>query len=100
GDLEAQIRGSRYGWNIRLISIDALVRLLRLKETVADPAILQKISGILVPREFTRVDGIIDLVFATAEDVRQEADADDVEPDTDARMPTAGISILSSSGFN
>lgn len=33
GDLEAQIRGSRYGWNIRLISIDALVRLLRLKET-------------------------------------------------------------------
>lgn len=59
GDLEAQIRGSRYGWNIRLISIDALVRLLQLKETVADPAILDKIVGILLPREFTRVDGII-----------------------------------------
>lgn len=74
GDLEAQIRGSRYGWNIRLISVDALVRLVRLKETVDDPAILMKISGILTPQEFTKVDGIIDLVFATAEDVKPEAD--------------------------
>ncbi len=82
GDLEAQIRGSRYGWNIRLISVDALLRLLALKETVADPAILQKIAGILVPMEFTRVDGIIDLVFDTAKDVRQDAEAGAEGPDT------------------
>lgn len=90
GDLEAQIRGSRYGWNIRLISIDALVRLLRLKETVADPAILQKIVGILLPREFTRVDGIIELVFATAEDVREDAEAavDDPDVESSTAKPT------------
>ena len=28
GDLEAQIRGSRYAWEIRIISVDALLRLL------------------------------------------------------------------------
>ena len=33
-NLESQIRGSRYAWNIRVISVDALTRLMRLKETV------------------------------------------------------------------
>jgi hypothetical protein len=28
GELEAQIRGSRYAWDVRLISIDALLRLM------------------------------------------------------------------------
>ena len=71
-DLEAQIRGSRYAWNIRLISVDALVRLMRLKEEVDDPQIIQRISAILIPREFTKLDEIINLVFTTAEDVREE----------------------------
>ena len=32
GDLEAQIRGSRHAWDIRIISVDALLRLLTIKE--------------------------------------------------------------------
>jgi hypothetical protein len=28
GDLEAQIRGSRHAWDVRLISVDALLRLM------------------------------------------------------------------------
>lgn len=32
GELEAQIRGSRHAWDIRLISADALLRLVKLKE--------------------------------------------------------------------
>ena len=28
GDLEAQIRGSRHAWDVRLISVDALIRLM------------------------------------------------------------------------
>jgi hypothetical protein len=72
GDLEAQIRGSRHAWDIRLISVDSLIRLLTLKEEVEDPQIIGKICAILIPREYTRVDGIIDLVFSTAEDVKEE----------------------------
>lgn len=77
GDLEAQVRGSRHAWDIRLISVDALLNLMRLKEELEDPIILEKISGILTPQEFTRVDGIIDLVFLTAEDVTEEGEADE-----------------------
>lgn len=69
GDLEAQIRGSRHAWDIRLISVESLIRLLRLKETLDDPNIVQKICTILTPQEYTRVDGIIDLVFWAAEDI-------------------------------
>jgi hypothetical protein len=69
GDLEAQIRGSRHAWDIRLISVESLIRLMKLKETVEDPTVIRKICTILTPQEFTRVDGIIDLVFSTAEEV-------------------------------
>lgn len=75
-DLEAQIRGSRYAWNIRIISVDALIRLLLLKEGVDDPKIIQKISTILIPREFTKLDEIIDIVFSTAEDVKEDSPAE------------------------
>ena len=37
GDLEAQIRGSRYAWDVRLISIASLFRLLAVKDAVDDP---------------------------------------------------------------
>jgi hypothetical protein len=75
-DLEAQIRGSRYAWNIRLISVDALIRLMTLKEEVEDPKIIHRISAILIPREFTKLDEIINMVFAAAEDVKEETPID------------------------
>jgi hypothetical protein len=71
GDLEAQIRGSRHAWDVRLISVDALQRLLALKEEVGDPIIIRKIHEILIPREFTRLDEIADILFSTAEDIKQ-----------------------------
>ncbi len=80
GDLEAQIRGSRHGWDIRLISVDALLHLMRLKENLEDPLIVRKIRNILTPQEFTKVDGIVDIVFATTEDVRQADDVTDAKP--------------------
>src|SRR5262249_39418367 len=33
GELEAQVRGSRYAWDMRLISVDALLNLVRIKES-------------------------------------------------------------------
>lgn len=73
GDLEAQVRGSRFAWNIRLISVDALLRLLRIKEELEDQDTVDRIRAILMPREYTRVDGIIDLVFKATEEVRIDA---------------------------
>jgi hypothetical protein len=86
GDLEAQIRGSRHAWDIRLISIDSLLRLMLLKENVDDPQIIQQVCDILIPKEFTRLDHIIDIVFLTAEEAKQESEDIDVPPTTDSRV--------------
>jgi hypothetical protein len=72
GDLEAQIRGSRHAWDVRLISVDALLRLVKLKEEVEDPKIIEQICAVLIPKEYTRLDSIVDIVFSAAEDVKEE----------------------------
>jgi hypothetical protein len=75
---EAQVRGSRYAWDIRLLGVNSLFRLLKLKETLDDPKVEKQIQGVLFPQEFTRLDGIIDLVFATAEDAQLQETSDAV----------------------
>jgi len=70
GDLEAQVRGSRHAWDIRQISIDALIRLVGLKETTEDDTVV-KIRDTLIPFEYTRVDKIIDIAFTAAKEVGQ-----------------------------
>jgi len=72
GDLEAQIRGSRHAWDMRVISVEALLRMLKLKEEVEDPSILKRMHEILIPCEFTRLDPIVEIAFAAVEDVKQE----------------------------
>ncbi len=37
GELEAQVRGSRHAWGIRLISADSLIKLIQLKENAEGP---------------------------------------------------------------
>jgi hypothetical protein len=77
GDLEAQIRGSRYAWELRIISVDGLLRLLFIKEEVEDPKIIQRVHSILIPREFTRLDEIVDVLFSTTEEIKHDEDAED-----------------------
>lgn len=69
GDLEAQIRGSRHAWDVRVVSVDALKRLVTLKENAEEDATVTRIRGLLRPFEYTRLDNIIDAVFTTAKDV-------------------------------
>ena len=71
-ELEAQIRGSRYAWSVRVLGVQSLVRLLKLKETLGDPGVERQIQEILIPQEFTRLDRIVDLVFVTAEEAQTE----------------------------
>ncbi len=79
GELEAQVRGSRHAWDIRLISADALTKMLILKENSDEEETGRKIRSILVPVEYTRVDALVDVVFTAASDI--EAEIDDAPPD-------------------
>jgi hypothetical protein len=67
GDLEAQVRGSRHAWSFRIISADALAKLVTLKEN-SELASVSKIHELLVPFEYTRLDRIIDIAFTVAKD--------------------------------
>jgi hypothetical protein len=67
GDLEAQIRGSKHAWDIRLISTDALMKLVRLKES-AEASTTEKIHELLQPFEYTRLDKIVDIAFTAAQE--------------------------------
>jgi hypothetical protein len=69
GELEAQIRGSRHAWDMRLISADALIKLVQLKENSEGSETGQKIRSLLIPREYTRLDEMIDVMFTTAKEV-------------------------------
>jgi len=69
GELEAQVRGSMHAWDIRLISTDALLQLVRLKETTDQEETGVRIREILIPKEYTKLDFLIETVFATAQDV-------------------------------
>lgn len=92
-ELEAQVRGSRYAWSVRLLGIRSLLKLLKTNESLDDPSVRRQIQSLLYPQEFTRLDRIIDLVFATAED-SQEAE-DEVttanEGDEDYKSPPAAF---------
>jgi hypothetical protein len=76
GDFEAQIRGSRYAWDVRMISIDALIRLAKVKEASADEDTTTKIRNLLIPVEYTKLDGIIDVIFTTAVDIEDSTSMD------------------------
>ena len=81
GDLEAQIRGSRHAWDMRVISAEALLRLLNIKEEVEDPTTVRRIHEILIPCEFTKLDPIVEIAFAAVEDIRQEPEAEEGDGD-------------------
>lgn len=80
GDLEAQIRGSRHAWDIRLMSTDSLINLLDLKENLNDTKTIQQINELLKPKEYTRIDDLINLIFITSKDIQlEESDQQETE---------------------
>lgn len=72
GALEAQVRGSRYAWEMRLISVEGLIKLVQIKEKSDDPTSLLQIRQLLQPFEYTKIDKIIDVIFTTAADVESQ----------------------------
>jgi hypothetical protein len=76
GELEAQVRGSRHAWDIRLISVDALLNLVRIKESADSQETIAKIRRLLTPLEYTRLDQLVDVVFTTTQDVETAVSAE------------------------
>lgn len=101
GELEAQVRGSRHAWDVRIISVDALLKLARLKQETDDPETAEKIRALFIPVDYTRLDGIIDIMFTTAADVgaavveeavtSQEVDAGASSPEEGAESGLTAI---------
>ena len=93
GELEAQVRGSRHAWDMRLISADALIKLIQLKENAEGPDTGRKIRSLLVPREYTRLDEMVDVMFTTAKDVESVSEAVDMEEEQAAEVGDAPAKI-------
>lgn len=94
GELEAQVRGSRHAWDIRLISTDSLIKLVQIKENAEGIETGTKIRSLLIPMEYTRLDPMVDVMFAAAKDVEaaSELPADDEEELTSQVDGTTGRS--------
>jgi len=71
------ISRSRHAWDVRLISLEALLRLAEVKEELSDWETSNKINQLLRPVEYTRLDGIVELLFAAKRDLEL---ADTVAP--------------------
>jgi hypothetical protein len=79
GELEAQVRGSPHAWDVRLISAEALIKLVRVKESTDASETALKIRSLLTPMEYTRLDKMIDVMFTAATDVETAVTAEDVQ---------------------
>ena len=69
GGLEAQIKGSKHAWDIRLISTDSLIKLLTIKQELEDAQTIQQITELLKPKEYIRIDQLIELIFVKSKDL-------------------------------
>ncbi|WP_116091387.1 hypothetical protein [Sphingomonas crusticola] len=74
GELEAQIRGSRHAWDIRVISAEALIKLVLLKENTESDETGLKMRSLLTPIEYTRLDRMVDVMFTTAVDLEDDSE--------------------------
>jgi hypothetical protein len=73
--LEAQVRGSRHAWAMRIIGMDALIKLMEVNLSTSSKEVTEKIHAILKPIEYTRIDKIVDVIFSAAEDKDLDIDS-------------------------
>lgn len=89
GELEAQIRGSRHAWDVRLISIEALLKLLQVKENSNEVETGTKIRSLFNPVEYTRLDRLVDVVFTAATDVEVVSPSSETVDGIDTQAATS-----------
>ncbi len=65
---------------MRLVSIDALINLVRIKESTDSQETIAKVRQLLTPLEYTRLDGLVDVVFTTTKDVESSVSTETGKP--------------------
>jgi hypothetical protein len=80
GDLEAQIRGSKFAWDVRIVSAEALIELAKLSQTAVDEETEIALRHSLLPVEFTRVDHLVSLLAKVAFDVERAVQIEESQP--------------------
>lgn len=80
GDLEAQVRGSKHAWDIRIISADALLSLVSVKVSSEEDT-SEKMRMLLRPIEYTRLDALVDIVYTTAQDIDEASETESEDKD-------------------
>lgn len=83
GEVEAQIRGSKHAWDTRMLSTEALISLVRIKESADEDETIQKIKSLLIPFEYTRLDHLVDILFTAAKDVESAVELETHASDED-----------------
>ncbi len=73
-ELEAQVRGSRHAWHVRIIGLDSLIQLVRVKEESNSQEAIKIFRTLLAPLEYTRIDDLVAVVFAAARGVEKYDD--------------------------
>lgn len=96
GELEAQIRGSRHAWDVRVISAEALIKLLTVKENSNDVETGGKVRSLFAPVEYTRLDRMVDVVFTAATDVEVTPELDSSEAASSGGGPSAKTAVAAS----
>jgi hypothetical protein len=87
-DLEAQIRGSPHAWDTRVISLKALFTLAYLKSQVTDdPDSAKLIRDVLIPKQYTKLDPLVDIVSFIAGDVSSGVEEPDQSMEEHAERP-------------
>jgi hypothetical protein len=95
GELEAQIRGSRHAWDVRLISAEALIKLVQLKENSEAAETGLKIRSLLIPVEYTRLDRMVDVMFTTATDMEDSQPLEELPADTEKAGAFSPVELAS-----
>ena len=92
GALEAQVRGSPHAWTMRVIGAASLIRLLKVKNRSDSGSVAGRIRSLFKPVEYTRLDGIADLMFETTTevDISIEAELGAAEPPAESTELASG----------
>lgn len=97
GELEAQIRGSRHAWDVRVISAEALIKLVRIKENSEAAETGLKIRSVLTPVEYTRLDRLVDVMFTAVTDVDESVSSGE-QPANAAEDDSVAVAVGDTAG--
>jgi len=94
GELEAQVRGSKHAWDIRIISVDSLINLVNIKESADNQETIYRIKTLLRPIEYTRIDMLVDIMFTTAKDLENSLDQEEEQESDSLKSQKDNLSSI------